>query len=108
MPADNEIASALEIREGATVCKIRRLRSGGGQPIGILTAKRGPGILDIAEPMSSLYAMLRDRFGLMPQSALEIYRAGRGVRSRRRTSRSCARQSGLRRSAHYLGRARTL
>jgi GntR family transcriptional regulator len=62
------------------VSKIRRLRSGGGQPIGIqtayLTAKRVPGLLDIAEPMPSLYATLRDGFGLVPQSALEIYRVG--------------------------------
>ena len=80
MPADNAIASALEIPEGTTVCKVRRLRSGGGQPIGIqtayLTEKRVPGLLDIPEPMSSLYAMLHDRFGLIPQSALEIYRVG--------------------------------
>jgi GntR family transcriptional regulator len=80
MPADNAIASALEIPEGTAVCKIRRLRSGGGQPIGIqtayLTAKRVPGLLEIAEPMPSLYATLGDRFGLVPQSALEIYRVG--------------------------------
>jgi GntR family transcriptional regulator len=80
IPADNAIASALEIREGTEVCKIRRLRSGGGQPIGIQTAylpaKRTPGLLDISDPMPSLYVMLRDRFGLTPQSALEIYRIG--------------------------------
>jgi GntR family transcriptional regulator len=78
--ADSDIASALEIRKATTVCKIRRLRSGGGRPIGIqtayLTAKRVPGLLDIAEPVPSLYALLRDRFGLAPQSALEIYRVG--------------------------------
>ena len=78
--ADNAIASALEIREGAAVCKIRRLRSGGGQPIGIQTAflpaKRVPGLIDIGELPPSLYATLRDRFGLVPQSALEIYRVG--------------------------------
>jgi GntR family transcriptional regulator len=78
--ADNAIASALEIREGAAVCKIRRLRSGGGQPIGIQTAylpaKRVPGLLDVGELPPSLYDTLRDRFGLVPQSALEIYRVG--------------------------------
>jgi GntR family transcriptional regulator len=80
MPADNEIASALEVREGTAVCKIRRLRSGDGQPIGIqtayLVAKRVPGLLDTGEPLLSLYATLRDRFGLTAQSALEIYRVG--------------------------------
>lgn len=78
--ADNAIASALEIAEGAAVCKVRRLRSGGGQPIGIQTAYlpalRVPGLLESAGPMPSLYATLRDRFGLSPLSALEIYRVG--------------------------------
>jgi GntR family transcriptional regulator len=78
--ADNAIASALEILEGAAVCKIRRLRSGGGQPVGIQTAylpaKRVPGLIDMGELPSSLYAMLRERYGLVPQSALEIYRVG--------------------------------
>ena len=78
--ADNTIASALEIREGAAVCKIRRVRFGGGQPIGIQTAylpaKRVPGLIAIGELPPSLYATLRDRFGLVPQSALEIYRVG--------------------------------
>jgi GntR family transcriptional regulator len=80
IPADNAIASALEVREGTEVYKIRRLRSGGGQPIGIQTAyllaKRTPGLLDISGSIPSLYATLRDRFGLTPQSALEIYRVG--------------------------------
>ena len=43
---------ALEIPEGATVCMIRRLRSGGGHPIGIqtahLTEKRVPGFSRLA------------------------------------------------------------
>jgi GntR family transcriptional regulator len=78
--ADNKIASALEIHEGATVVKLRRLRSGGGQPIGIQTAylpaKRTPGLAVMGERLISLYALLRDRFGLVPQSALEVYRVG--------------------------------
>ena len=78
--ADNAVASALEVREGTALCKIRRLRSGGGKPIGIQTAylpaKRVPGLVDIGELPSSLYITLRDRFGLIPQSALEIYRVG--------------------------------
>jgi GntR family transcriptional regulator len=80
MPADNEIASALEIREGTRVCKIRRLRSGGSHPIGIQTAylpaKLVPGLVDMGEPLLSLYVTLRDRFGLTAQSALEVYRVG--------------------------------
>jgi GntR family transcriptional regulator len=80
IPADNAIASALEIREGAAVVKLRRLRLGGGEPIGIqtayLSAKRTPGLVGMSEPLVSLYATLRDRFGLVPQSALEVYRVG--------------------------------
>lgn len=80
IPADNAIASALEIREGAAVVKLRRLRLGGGQPIGIQTAhlpaKRVPGLAGMSERLISLYATLRDRFGLVPQSALEVYRVG--------------------------------
>ena len=80
IPADNAIASALEIRAGSAVVKLRRLRSGGGQPIGIQTAylpaKRVPGLAGMGEALASLYATLRDRFGLVPQSALEVYRVG--------------------------------
>ena len=50
IPADNAIASALEIRDGAPVVKLRRLRFGGGQPIGIQTAylpaKRATGLAE--------------------------------------------------------------
>ena len=64
IPADYAIASALEIRKGAAVVKLRRLRFGGGQPIGIQTAylpaKRAPGLAGAGEPLVSLYATLRD------------------------------------------------
>lgn len=80
IPADNEVASALEIVEGTTVIKIRRLRTGDNLPIGIQTAhlpsKRAPGLIGLGEPLVSLYATLRNRFGLVPQSALEVYRVG--------------------------------
>jgi len=73
VPADNEIASALEVCQGTMVCKLFRLRSGGGRPIGIQTAylpaKRVPGLLEIGDPLPSLYAVPRDRFGLTPRSA---------------------------------------
>jgi GntR family transcriptional regulator len=75
-----DVASALEIRMGAAVFKVRRLRSGDGQPIGIQTAylpaKRVPGLLEITDSLVSLYATLRDRYGLSPQTAREIYRVG--------------------------------
>ncbi len=78
--ADSDVASALAIREGAPVLKLRRLRSGGGLPIGVQTAylsiERMPGLVDVATPIVSLYALLRDRFGVTPLSALEIFRVG--------------------------------
>src|SRR6516162_10092451 len=80
IPADYATASALEIRKGAAVVKLRRLRFGGGQPIGVQTAylpaTRAPGLGGAGETLVSLYATLRDRFGLVPQSALEVYRVG--------------------------------
>ena len=35
-----------------------------------------PGLIDMGELKPSLYATLRERYGLIPQSALEIYRVG--------------------------------
>lgn len=80
MPADTEISDALDIRENEPVIKIRRLRAGDNQPVGIQTAYlpagRVAGILDISEPMLSLYDILRNRFGIVPRVAREIYRVG--------------------------------
>jgi GntR family transcriptional regulator len=60
IPADYAIDSALEIREGAAVVKLRRLRFGVGQPIGIQTAylpaKRARGLAGAGKPLVSLYA----------------------------------------------------
>ena len=94
------------------MCKIRRLRSGGGQPIGIQTAylpaKRVPGLIDIGELPPSLYATLRDRFGLVPRSALEIYRVGAVAKPDAELLDSRSGKPGLYRSAHHLRPARTL
>jgi len=80
LPATPEVASALEIAEGDKVVKVRRLRAGNNQPIGIQTAflpaTRVPGFLDIGQPVPSLYELLRARFGITPQVAREIYRVG--------------------------------
>ena len=78
--ADNAIASALEIGEGERVFKVRRLRSGGGAPVGIQTAylslSRMPGLIDVRTPIMSLYELLRERFGVAPVSALDVFRVG--------------------------------
>lgn len=79
-PASPDVASALEIAEGEPVIKIRRLRAGNNQPMGIQTAflptARVPGFLDIGEPILSLYETLKTRFGISPRVAREIYRVG--------------------------------
>jgi GntR family transcriptional regulator, N-acetylglucosamine utilization regulator len=80
LPAEREVASALEISEGETVVMVRRLRAGNDQPIGIQTAylpaARVPGFLDVGLTIPSLYELLRTRFGISPQVALEIYGVG--------------------------------
>lgn len=80
VPAQGEIADALEIPDGTPVYKIRRLRAGNDQPIGIQTAylpaSRVEGLLDIEGPIPSLYDVLRNRFGISPRTAREIYRVG--------------------------------
>lgn len=80
LPAPPEVASALEVPEGETVVKVRRLRAGNDQPIGIQTAfipaARVPGLVGIGEPVPSLYELLRNRFGITPRVAREIYRVG--------------------------------
>lgn len=80
IPADNEIAAALEIPVGTPVYKLRRLRAGGDLPIGIQTAylpaARFEGLLDLEGSIPSLYEILRNRYGVTPRTAREIYRVG--------------------------------
>ncbi|MBO6716320.1 MAG: GntR family transcriptional regulator [Rhizobiaceae bacterium] len=80
LPASPEVATALEIAEGEPVVKLRRLRAGNNLPIGIqnafIPAARVPGLADIGEPVPSLYELLKQRFGITPQMAREIYRVG--------------------------------
>jgi GntR family transcriptional regulator len=74
------VASALEIAEGETVVKLRRLRGGNNQPIGIQNAfipvGRVPGLVHIGSSVPSLYELLKTRFGISPKVAREIYRVG--------------------------------
>jgi len=80
MPATHEIADLLELAEGAPVYRIHRLRAGDGKPIGLQTAflpvGRVPGMLELEPSVVSLYDVLRNRFGITPQVAREIYRVG--------------------------------
>lgn len=80
IPASEEVASALEMRAGAPVLMIRRLRLGNDDPIGVqttyLAADRVAGLAESDAPIASLYDTLRDRFGITPKEAREIYRVG--------------------------------
>lgn len=76
--ANADIAAALEIEEGDPIVRIRRLRLGNDQPIGIQTAQlsaaRAPGFLDSGTLQGSLYQALEERYGIVPSAAREIYR----------------------------------
>lgn len=78
--APPQVATALDIRTGEEVVKLRRLRLGNNAPIGIQTAylpvSRVAGFLKIANAGSSLYETLGTRFGIVPREAREVYRVG--------------------------------
>ena len=78
--ADEEIADALEIALGEQVVQLKRLRLGNGMPIGIQTShlpvSRVPGLYEEADKVQSLYAWLKERCGIAPVKAKEVYRVG--------------------------------
>lgn len=81
VPADEEMADALEIAQGDAVVQLRRLRLGNGMPIGIQTshlpAVRVPGLFEDAANIQSLYGWLKEHCGITPVKAKEVYRVGR-------------------------------
>jgi len=76
--AFGDLAAALEIEEGASVLRIRRLRLGGDAPIGVQTAHlpldRVAGLVGAGPLEGSLYAALETRCGLKAEEAREVYR----------------------------------
>lgn len=80
VPADEEVAAALGLEPGEPVVRLRRVRLGGGNPVGVQTAflplARVPGFLSIKGEIASLYVLLRDRWGIEPREAEETYRVG--------------------------------
>ncbi len=81
VPADEEMADALEIALGDPVVQLRRLRLGNGMPIGIQTSHlpeaRVPGLFEDAANVQSLYGWLKEHCGIIPVKAKEVYRVGR-------------------------------
>lgn len=78
--ADEEVIAALGLEPGDPVVSLRRVRLGDGKPIGVqmafLPLARVPGILPVKGEVASLYALLRERWGIEPREAEETYRVG--------------------------------
>jgi GntR family transcriptional regulator len=76
--ATTELAAALEIDEGASVLRIRRLRLGGDAPVGVQTAhlplERAAALIGVGPLEGSLYAALEAHCGVVPEEARETYR----------------------------------
>ncbi len=80
IPAVDQVAEALDIRQGDLVLRLRRLRLGNMMPIGIQTAHLPqalvPGLEKDAGSIQSLYDTLRSHYAIMPVKANEVYRVG--------------------------------
>jgi len=78
--ADDDVAEALQIEVGAPVIVLRRIRLANGNPLGVQTAflptERVPGFLPVTGELPSLYALLKERWGIVPHRADELYRVG--------------------------------
>jgi GntR family transcriptional regulator len=73
-PAPDAVAAALRIAVGAPTYRLQRLRFGGGVPLALedswIPAAPFPGLLDLGLTRS-LYALMRDLYGLGPVRAVE-------------------------------------
>ena len=71
-------AAALRVDQGTEIVRMRRLRLGDGEPIGLqsveLLSSRVPGLLDGGPVRGSLYEMLETRYGIVPREASEVFR----------------------------------
>lgn len=78
LAAPEDVAAALELPAGSHVVMIRRLRTGDGTPVGVQTAylpaARFPGLEERRLNDQSLYAVLRDHYGVTPAEAIETFR----------------------------------
>lgn len=74
------VSSALGLAKGASVYRIHRVRIGDGEPIGVQTAflraDRFPDLLAVSLEGQSLYSVLRNRYGIVPEEARETFRVG--------------------------------
>lgn len=76
--ADDEgVTEPLRLGGQARLLRLRRLRTGGGRPIGVqvslLPLDRFPGLDDVDLGDRSLYATLRELYGVVPVEAIETF-----------------------------------
>lgn len=80
IPADDRTAERLGLDVGEPILALDRLRLGNGTPVGIQRARivafLVPGLEELDLANATLYGLLRDRFGLVPSEAEEIFRVG--------------------------------
>ncbi|GAB3868221.1 GntR family transcriptional regulator [Dactylosporangium cerinum] len=75
VPADDDLAAALEIEPGAPVVHLERVLRADGEPLGLesthLPAARFPTLLDGLDPSGSLYRYMQDELGVVWSEATE-------------------------------------
>ncbi|SOD75046.1 GntR family transcriptional regulator [Jatrophihabitans sp. GAS493] len=74
--ATDEVAARLDLADGRLAVRIERLRLADGSPIAVetsyLSASRFPGLARLIRSHDSLYALLRERFNVVPARAAEL------------------------------------
>lgn len=99
MPAEAEIAERLELSAGDPVWEVTRLRLAGDEPMGVQTAylpaRVCPDLPVDRLKEGSLYALLRERFGIVPRWANESYIAVELSREEARLLRVSERSAAL-------------
>lgn len=85
---DTETAGELRLPDTAEVFELRRLRTASGSPMGIQTAilplGRFPGIQAVDLEDHSLYAVLRERYGVVAKQAFETFTVAMATSEERR------------------------
>jgi GntR family transcriptional regulator len=75
VPATAEIAELLQLKVGAQVHRIERLREVNGSPMALeqshLSARRFPGLAKALRQTGSLYQVLHEQWGVWPATAVE-------------------------------------
>lgn len=79
VPADEEIAAALQLGEHDTVLRISRLRTADDEPLALQTSHLPPAYLtlsaDLLKAEGSLYRALAQQFGIAPSGATQAVSA---------------------------------